>query len=334
MGTADNQNVGRFRLRGLRLQRGDLVEVLPAAQILATLDDTGSLEGVPFMPEMLAHLGRHFTVEARLERACDTIHGSGLRRMPNTVVLDDLRCGGSGHGGCQAGCRLFWKEAWLRRVSPRTRPQQDSDEKSRAELERLARQNARVKRAESSNGTWVYRCQATEFVRATEPVSWRDVGSLLGELTCGNVGPRRLVRVGLRAFATELKRKLDRLPALPFEPVGRPAAPPEPVSLKAGDLVQVRPLAEIEQTLDAAGKNRGLQFDAEMVPFCGQTRTVSRQVKRFVDERTGELVELNSDCFVLDGVVCSGDLSDRRWLCPRAIYPWWRAAWLHPVDEE
>ena len=30
----------------------------------------------------------------------------------------------------------------------------------------------------------------------------------------------------------------------------------------------------------------------------------------------------------LDGVVCSGDLSLRRWFCSRAIYPYWRECWL------
>ena len=36
--------------------------------------------------------------------------------MTSTVYLDDVRCDGSGHGGCQAGCRIYWKEAWLRGV--------------------------------------------------------------------------------------------------------------------------------------------------------------------------------------------------------------------------
>ena len=36
------------------LQRGDQVEVRPAAEILATLDDRGTLDSMPFMPEMVA----------------------------------------------------------------------------------------------------------------------------------------------------------------------------------------------------------------------------------------------------------------------------------------
>jgi hypothetical protein len=284
------------------------------------------------MPEMLPYLGRRFTVEARMERACDTITPGGTRRMPDTVLLDDLRCDGSAHAGCQAGCRLYWKEAWLRRVSRRAPKAKGVSDGAYAELERLARQHT-TRPAEKTAPRVVFRCQATEFVRATELVPWNDIWSLFRQFTCGNVKPVRLIRVGLRAFVTELKRKFKRLSDSPFEHRGGAKAVPERVALKPGDVVQVRSREEIAATLDETGKNRGLWFDKEMVPFCGQTHRVLARVERFIDEPTGEMVELKSDCFALEGVVCSGDLSDRRWFCPRAIYPWWRQAWLRPVDE-
>ncbi len=46
------------------------------------------------------------------------------------------------------------------------------------------------------------------------------------------------------------------------------------------------------------------------------------------------MIELSSDCLILEGVVCSGDHSRGRWFCPRQIYPYWREAWLRPVDDE
>jgi hypothetical protein len=39
-----------------------------------------------------------------------------------------------------------------------------------------------------------------------------------------------------------------------------------------------------------------------------------------------------SDCVTLEGVVCSGERSLRRWFCPRAIYPYWRECWLRRVE--
>ena len=63
------------------LRKGDLVEVRSAAEILATLDDRGERDALPFMPEMVAMCGRRFTVAARAERICDTITAAGVRAM-------------------------------------------------------------------------------------------------------------------------------------------------------------------------------------------------------------------------------------------------------------
>jgi hypothetical protein len=101
------------------LKPGDVVEVRSPEEILATLDGNASLDAMPFMPEMVKYVGRRFTVSHRVEKICDTVKDSGppqSRRMYDTVLLDDLRCDGSGHDGCQAGCRIYWKESWLRRV--------------------------------------------------------------------------------------------------------------------------------------------------------------------------------------------------------------------------
>src|SRR5262245_37397665 len=109
----------------LDLRRGDSVEVRSAEEILATLDERGALDGMPFMPEMLAFCGKRFTVRSRADSTCDTVSASGMRKMERTVHLNMLRCDGAAHGGCQAGCLLFWKEAWLRRV-PASAEQQPS----------------------------------------------------------------------------------------------------------------------------------------------------------------------------------------------------------------
>lgn len=309
------------------MRRGDLVEVRPATEILATLDSDGCLEGVPFMPEMLRHIGRRFTVEARVERACDTITQTGARRMPRTVLLDDLRCDGSAHGGCQAGCRFYWKEAWLRRVSADEAFGEPAPDR---ELERRAREGTKPHGAGDRD---VYRCQATELLRSTEPLGWWDARSLAREVSCGNVGIWRFVRVTARALFEEVLRRLHRFPNLPVEPHGQRTRAREPLNLGPGELVRVRSKGEISGTLGSDGKTRGLWFDREMLPYCGETHTVKHRVERFVDERSGEMVELRSDTVILDGVVCGGDVSYGRWFCPRAIYPWWRECWLERAEE-
>ena len=94
------------------LKSGDLVQVRSAGEILATLDDAGALEALPFMPEMLPCLGRRFVVDKRADKICDTIAQTGSRRLRDSVLLADLRCDGSAHAGCQAECRLVWWNCW------------------------------------------------------------------------------------------------------------------------------------------------------------------------------------------------------------------------------
>src|ERR1035438_3220535 len=98
-----------------KLSVGDWVEVRSKQEILKTLDVNGQLDGMPFMPEMLAFCGKRFQVYKRAHKTCDTVFPVRGRRVDQAVHLE-TRCDGQAHGGCQAGCLIFWKEAWLRRV--------------------------------------------------------------------------------------------------------------------------------------------------------------------------------------------------------------------------
>src|ERR1041384_6794496 len=55
---------------GKRLMPGDVVEVRSAGEILSTLDADGTLDKLPFMPEMLAFCGRQFRVTAQAFKTC------------------------------------------------------------------------------------------------------------------------------------------------------------------------------------------------------------------------------------------------------------------------
>jgi hypothetical protein len=101
----------------LGLRVGELVKVRSDVEILATLDERAELESLPFMPEMLQFCGWRFRVDKLTVKLCDTMGSTGMYRMRNAVHLEGVRCDGQAHGGgCQAGCLVYWKEAWLRRV--------------------------------------------------------------------------------------------------------------------------------------------------------------------------------------------------------------------------
>jgi hypothetical protein len=115
-------------------------------------------------------------------------------------------------------------------------------------------------------------------------------------------------------------------------PVGQ-RTPAQALNLQPGELVRIKPHKEILQSLTSDSKNRGLLWDAEMVPYCGGTYRVLRRVTRLVDERTGQMLEMKTPCVILDGVVCQARYSGCRMFCPRSIYPYWREIWLERVGE-
>lgn len=104
----------------------------------------------------------------------------------------------------------------------------------------------------------------------------------------------------------------------------RPAAHRPPLDLRPGDRVRVRSRPEIEATLDATNRERGLAFNAEMYSYCGGEYRVLRRLERIIHEPSGRMIRLK-DCVVLDGVVCLGDY---HLFCARGVYPYWREAWL------
>lgn len=311
----------------LGLGAGELVQVRSKEEILATLDARGRLDGMPFMPEMLRHCGQRYRVAKRAEKSCDTVQTGRGRRVLDSVHLEELRCDGSAHGGCQALCLFWWREAWLERVSddraPRPRPAPLGP--PRCTEEDLVR-NARVS---GYIGAEVYSCQATRLLDFTMDLRWWDPRGYVREIRYGNVSLVQAFGVILRAARNVLRRKLGKRP-LP-NMTGRCAAmtPAGGIpGLAPGDWVEVKSKEEIERTLNAAQRNRGLYFDIEMLPYCGRRMLVLQKVDRFIDEKTGLMRSLPNDCWILDGAFCQGYQSRNRLFCTRQIYPFWREIWL------
>jgi hypothetical protein len=334
------------RFAALNLKAGEWVEVSTKEEILATLDDQGRLENLPFMPEMFQYCGQKLQVFKSAHKTCDYIHGWSIRRMKDAVHLAGVRCDGSGHDGCQAGCLIFWKEAWLKRV-----------EKNIVSAEGLRGADAQLAGAAAPcteksvvaatqlltpEGETVYRCQVTDVPKFTSRMSFWDPRQYIRDLVSGNLtnglggGTReermlemtlavlRLLQASIIGFFNEIqaRRRKSRYPLIQGTATNTVA---EPLNLQPGDLVEVRSKEEIVATLDKSQKNRGLWFDSEMLPYCGGIYRVLRRVHKIIDERTGKMVTMKHPCIVLEGVVCKSDFHR---LCPRAIYPYWRESWL------
>ena len=157
----------------LDLKIGELVELRPPSEILASLDERGRLDALPFMPEMLQFAGKQLRVSKRAFKTCDQVKNSGMYRMERTVHLEGVRCDGSAHGGCQAGCLIFWKEGWLRRAEPdgqvQTTPDgPDGPAATLATMETLQRE---TRPAGAGPDDEIFSCQNTAIPRPPRPTS-------------------------------------------------------------------------------------------------------------------------------------------------------------------
>jgi len=314
---------------------GDVVRVRSREEILATLDANGRLDCQPFMPEMLQFAGRELPVFKIAHKTCDTINMAGIRRLDHTMHLVGARCDGSAHGGCQADCLLFWREEWLETpagIPLRAQPR----ELSPVATEKTLHDDTVA--SVDADGATLYRCAATELVRASSPLPSYEIGQYVADVRSGNYRLLYVIRGLLillfnkfQAVSRKLPRQLriaDGLPYPFFRGTG-PGPKAEPLRLQPGDLVEVRSKDEIMATLGSNNKNRGLIFDFEMLPYCGRRARVLKTIERIIEEHTGRMLRLR-DCVILDQVTCVGRYHR---FCPRAIQIYWREAWLRRVDE-
>jgi hypothetical protein len=345
-----------------KLNVDDWVEVRSKEEILKTLDDKGQLDGMPFMPEMFRFCGQRFQVYKRAHKTCDytTSYPYHTRRLEGTVHLA-TRCDGEAHDGCQAGCLLYWKQAWLKPMSgDPTQVDVLSAEPAPGTDVGVASSTGRgesevwacTKIDDPNGGPPTYVCQATQVPYATKPLAWWDVRQYLEDYVSGNVGLGRIfsgliysiyyhiseagIGVGpaMRWFYNKFHpfwggTLFPRKPGL--IPEGKPT-PTETYDLRPGELVRVKSHEEILKTVDSSNRNRGMYWDAELVPYCGGTYRVLKRVTRLIDEKTAKMVEMKNPCIILDTVVCQARYSPCRMLCPKSMYPYWREIWLERIE--
>jgi hypothetical protein len=324
-------SAGKSKSKGIRetdsatfdLKPGDLVEVRSAAEIMATLDVHGKLDGLPFMPEMLAFSGRRLHVSNRADNTCAL---GQPRRIERTVHLKQLRCDGSAHRGCEAGCLFLWKEAWLRPVT-------SGADESRPTLTAVPTSStsdgayrALSELAQAPDNTLM--CQATELASASCPAPVGKSSSyfvtVARDYASGKRSSGALRQLLIYFWGKAILDTFMLWARAPWNADRYKKTPATPLDLRPGEVVRVRGMFEILRTLDRKGCNRGMEFKPEMFQFCGRKFPVILNMARRIDERSGELKGFRSPCIVLESVYCQGQRS----FCQRANYHYWREIWL------
>jgi len=311
------------------LRAGDLVAVRSSREITQTLNADGTLGGLPFMPEMLEFCEKRFrvlnrVVQATIDAAFLGHHSeSFVREFKNNdvVILQGVRCSGDKHDGCQRGCAIFWKEAWLEKV-------EDDDDRCIAQPRAAGAVSDELRlllktRTESGK----YYCQSSEFLKATLHLSSvQRFRKCFSAVAAGNISAWRMVK---RILLWMWWRAYTKL-------IGQPAhgtlekTPTEFLGLQPGEIVEVKSLPEIVATLNKNGHNRGLHFSPDQLPFCGGRYRVRSRADNFIAEGTGEMKHFQNTV-ILEDVLCDSACFAFGG-CYRADLLYWREIWLRRVS--
>jgi hypothetical protein len=301
----------------LKLSAGEFVEVRSLEEILPTLDSNGMMDSLPFMPEMKKFCGKRFKVHAQADRTC--VEHFKARGMKNAVWLSEVRCDGSLHDDCKAGCQIFWKEAWLKLV-PENEPFNNESVKA-------SPLSVPTRTKEEETGRYI--CQSSELSKATFHLGiWGNVRSYIYDLRYKNLSFSELLKTIYIYAATKIHTRS------PNEECGtvlgdQKKTPAESLNLQPGDWVEVKSPEEIKETLDPLGRNRGLMFARDQLEFCGKRFRVLDRLDKIINEKDGMMIRLNNTV-KLDGSVCSGIC---RRGCKRSGYTYWREIWLKKVED-
>jgi hypothetical protein len=298
-----------------RFHPGDLVEVKSPREILETLDADGTIGQLPFMPEMIEFCGKRFAVSKRVVKICTSGSGSTMRRFraDDVVLLDGLRCSGIDHDGCQKACMIFWREAWLRKVENGA-VQSDIDLGGHKHL------RGRLK---TSTGPKTYFCQASQLWKAADALSrWERFTLCFADIRAGNCTAFEMAkRIGIWLFW-----RIRRLFLGAYARGSSKTTPVESLNLQSGELVEVRPMENIVETLNETAHNRGLWFSPDMRLLCGKQQRVARRIDKLIVDGTGEMRQLRNTVY-LEGSLC-GCAHVAFGGCSRCEFVYWREIWL------
>lgn len=282
------------------------------------------------MPEMSVYCGTRQKVVRRLTRICDDALSGKFWSISDAYILSTGRCDGSHHGGCQLGCALFWRDAWLSPDAPPKKFGLGGSGSVVAPVEPECTVPSIVSRTNKTESLH-YRCQVTSYKAAATSLGQFGLRAYYEDLLSCNRSLISLLKIIALALTDELSRSLGG-PGYPRPLLGKNMATPnEDTGLQPGDMVVVKSIKEISKTLDSTGRNRGLLFDRCMTRYVGKIFQVDSRIERFISSTTGKMIltKKHTPLIRLSGLTCDG-IANRG--CHRSDYLLWREIWLRKLN--
>jgi hypothetical protein len=136
---------------------------------------------------------------------------------------------------------------------------------------------------------------------------------------------------GLFSTLRQIMKRMIKMNGLGYKtrPKSNATVVAETMNLKAGDVVVVKSVDEIRETLDRDDKTKGLLFMPEMWKYCGKQFVVYKRVSTILVESTGKKRH-PKNTVLLEHVHCDGS---EHFNCDSSCFHYWREAWLKRVAD-
>jgi len=214
---------------------------------------------------------------------------------------------------------MFWREAWLRSV-----PDALADVTFPVQQINQLRSHLKTKVSDT-----IYFCQASELLKATYPLTKKDrVAKCIADIRAGNTGIFRMAR----QLAVWTFWRLRRRAFGEYARGNKTPTPSESLGLSAGELVEVKSMPVIRESLDRKAHNRGLYFSPDMRLLCGETCRVERKLEKIIVDGTGEMRNLRNTVYLEDAMCGCAHVAFGG--CSRGEFSYWREIWLKRAPDK
>jgi len=95
-----------------------------------------------------------------------------------------------------------------------------------------------------------------------------------------------------------------------------------------GNEVKVKSRETVSRSLDPSNKREGCLFMDQMWEYCGLNFKVKIIVYNFFDEYRFKMYKPQSPLYILDDLICHGEVSSFEHRCDRSCFLMWHEDWL------
>ncbi len=98
---------------------------------------------------------------------------------------------------------------------------------------------------------------------------------------------------------------------------------------KNGDIVEVQSKEVILSSLDSRNSIDGLPFYDQMFEYCDCSFEIIKVVNNCFDEHKCRMYKVIAPLYLLDGIMCRGNVESFNHDCDHSCYLFWHQEWIH-----